>query len=109
MTVAAGEDWDDVVAAAVAEELAGLECLSGIPGRTGATPIQNVGAYGHEVAEVITTVRVFDRLTDPDSPYPERGVPVLLPLQPFQGGGAWPVRGAGVTFRPGHGIRSPCR
>jgi UDP-N-acetylmuramate dehydrogenase len=61
VTVAAGEDWDDVVAAAVAEGLAGLECLSGIPGRAGATPIQNVGAYGHEVAEVITNVRVFDR------------------------------------------------
>jgi UDP-N-acetylmuramate dehydrogenase len=63
VTVAAGEDWDDVVAAVVAEDLAGLECLSGIPGRAGATPIQNVGAYGHEVAEVITAVRVFDRLT----------------------------------------------
>jgi len=62
VTVAAGEDWDDVVAATVAEGLAGLECMSGIPGRAGATPIQNVGAYGHEVAEVITTVRVFDRL-----------------------------------------------
>ena len=62
VTVAAGEDWDDVVAVAVAEGLAGLECLSGIPGRVGATPIQNVGAYGHEVAEVITSVRVFDRL-----------------------------------------------
>jgi len=61
VTVASGEDWDDVVAAAVAEGLAGLECLSGIPGRAGATPIQNVGAYGHEVAEVITSVRVFDR------------------------------------------------
>ena len=63
MTVAAGEDWDDVVAGAVARGLAGLECLSGIPGRAGATPIQNVGAYGQEVAEAITTVRVFDRLT----------------------------------------------
>ena len=63
VTAAAGEDWDDVVAATVAEGLAGLECLSGIPGRAGATPIQNVGAYGHEVAEVITTVRVFDRLS----------------------------------------------
>jgi len=62
VTVAAGEDWDDVVAATVAEGLAGLECMSGIPGRAGATPMQNVGAYGHEVAEVITTVRVFDRL-----------------------------------------------
>ena len=63
VTVAAGEDWDDVVAGTVAEGLAGLECLSGIPGRAGATPIQNVGAYGQEVAEAITTVRVFDRLT----------------------------------------------
>ena len=61
VTVAAGEDWDGVVAAAVAEGLAGLESLSGIPGRAGATPIQNVGAYGREVAEVITQVRVYDR------------------------------------------------
>jgi len=61
VTVAAGEDWDEVVAATVAEGLAGLEPLSGIPGRAGATPIQNVGAYGREVAEVITQVRVYDR------------------------------------------------
>ena len=61
VTVAAGEDWDGVVAAAVAEGLAGLESLSGIPGRAGATPIQNVGAYGREVAEAITRVRVYDR------------------------------------------------
>jgi UDP-N-acetylmuramate dehydrogenase len=59
--VAAGESWDDVVAATIAEGLAGLECLSGIPGRAGSTPIQNVGAYGQEVAESITTVRVLDR------------------------------------------------
>jgi UDP-N-acetylmuramate dehydrogenase len=64
VTVAAGEDWDDVVAATVAEGLAGLEPLSGIPGRAGATPIQNVGAYGREVAEVITRVRVYDRQED---------------------------------------------
>jgi UDP-N-acetylmuramate dehydrogenase len=63
LTVAAGEDWDAVVARSVAEGLAGLECLSGIPGLTGATPIQNVGAYGQEVAETITTVRVYDRVT----------------------------------------------
>jgi UDP-N-acetylmuramate dehydrogenase len=61
VTVAAGEDWDGVVAATVADGLAGLEPLSGIPGRAGATPIQNVGAYGREVAEVITRVRVYDR------------------------------------------------
>ena len=63
VTVAAGEPWDDVVAATVEAGLAGLECLSGIPGSTGATPIQNVGAYGQEVAEVITRVRVIDRRT----------------------------------------------
>jgi UDP-N-acetylmuramate dehydrogenase len=61
VTVAAGEDWDTVVAFCVAEGLAGLECLSGIPGRAGATPIQNVGAYGQEVAETITLVRAYDR------------------------------------------------
>jgi len=61
VTVAAGEDWDTGVASCVAEGLAGLECLSGIPGRAGATPIQNVGAYGQEVAETITLVRAYDR------------------------------------------------
>jgi UDP-N-acetylmuramate dehydrogenase len=63
VTVAAGEDWDTVVAWTVAAGLAGLECLSGIPGRAGATPIQNVGAYGQEVAETITEVRTYDRVT----------------------------------------------
>src|SRR5215831_3337252 len=61
LTVAAGEDWDAVVAGCVGEGLAGMECLSGIPGRAGATPIQNVGAYGQEVAERIISVRVYDR------------------------------------------------
>jgi UDP-N-acetylmuramate dehydrogenase len=61
LTVAAGEEWDGVVARTVAEGLAGLECLSGIPGLTGATPMQNVGAYGQEVADTITRVRVWDR------------------------------------------------
>ena len=61
VTVAAGENWDDVVARCVAEGLAGLECLSGIPGLAGATPIQNVGAYGQEVADTITSVRGYDR------------------------------------------------
>lgn len=63
VTAAAGEDWDGFVGHCVAEDLAGLECLSGIPGFVGATPIQNVGAYGQEVSETITTVRVYDRET----------------------------------------------
>ena len=61
VTLAAGEDWDAVVARTVAEGLAGLECLSGIPGLVGATPLQNVGAYGRDVSETITQVRVYDR------------------------------------------------
>ena len=59
--VAAGEVWDDVVARAVAEGWSGIEALSGIPGCAGATPIQNVGAYGQEVAQTIALVRVWDR------------------------------------------------
>ena len=62
-TVQAGEEWDPFVAARVTDGLAGIECLSGIPGSTGATPIQNVGAYGQEVADVITSVRVLERGT----------------------------------------------
>ncbi len=61
LTVSAGTRWDDVVAYAVAQELVGLEALSGIPGSTGATPVQNVGAYGQEVSQTIALVRVWDR------------------------------------------------
>ncbi|AQT78569.1 UDP-N-acetylenolpyruvoylglucosamine reductase [Mycolicibacterium litorale] len=57
----AGAVWDEVVIAAVAAGLGGLECLSGIPGSAGATPVQNVGAYGVEVADVLTRVRLLDR------------------------------------------------
>jgi UDP-N-acetylmuramate dehydrogenase len=64
VTVAAGQDWDELVQQCVGGGLSGIECLSGIPGRAGATPIQNVGAYGQEVAQTITRVRVYDRLAD---------------------------------------------
>jgi UDP-N-acetylmuramate dehydrogenase len=59
--VQAGEPWDELVAATIDNGWSGLECLSGIPGSAGATPIQNVGAYGQEVAETITGVEVYDR------------------------------------------------
>ncbi|HEU4331271.1 MAG TPA: UDP-N-acetylmuramate dehydrogenase [Lapillicoccus sp.] len=59
--VAAGEPWDDLVAHAVEQGWSGIEALSGIPGSSGATPIQNVGAYGQEVAETVAQVRVWDR------------------------------------------------
>jgi UDP-N-acetylmuramate dehydrogenase len=100
--VAAGEPWDDVVAASVARGYAGLECLSGIPGSAGATPIQNVGAYGQEVAETITSVRVYDRVSD--------RVRVMAPdecgfayrTSVFKRSDRWIV--LGVTFRL---VRSP--
>lgn len=60
--VAAGHSWDDVVARAVAEGWSGVEALSGIPGSAGATPVQNVGAYGQEVAGTVATVRTWDRV-----------------------------------------------
>ena len=61
VTAGAGHSWDAVVAATVERGLSGIECLSGIPGTTGGTPVQNVGAYGQEVADVIDRVRVVDR------------------------------------------------
>ena len=62
--VSAGEPWDDFVRTAVERGWAGIECLSGIPGSTGATPIQNVGAYGQDVSETIVRVEALDRTTD---------------------------------------------
>jgi len=63
VNVAAGERWDDFVDFAVASGWAGVECLSGIPGSAGATPIQNVGAYGQDVSETIIRVEVLERAT----------------------------------------------
>ncbi|MDN4480805.1 UDP-N-acetylmuramate dehydrogenase [Demequina muriae] len=64
ITATAGMRWDDVVSRAVHEGWVGIESLSGIPGSTGATPVQNVGAYGAEVSDVIALVRVWDRLEE---------------------------------------------
>ncbi len=61
VTAQAGEDWDDFCAFCVEKNLAGIECLSGIPGFVGGTPVQNVGAYGQEISETIVSVSVFDR------------------------------------------------
>jgi UDP-N-acetylmuramate dehydrogenase len=63
LRVQAGEPWDPLVARMVENGLQGFECLTGIPGSTGATPIQNVGAYGQDVSETVTWVRVLDRAT----------------------------------------------
>ncbi len=98
LTVAAGQDWDGVVASCIDAGLAGLECLSGIPGRTGATPIQNVGAYGQEVADVISTVRVYDRVTGEVAELAARdcGFGYRTSMFKRDGSGRWVV--LGVTF-----------
>lgn len=62
VSITAGTIWDDVVARSIVEGWVGVECLSGIPGSAGATPVQNVGAYGQEVGDVLASVRVWDRL-----------------------------------------------
>ncbi|WP_204056356.1 UDP-N-acetylmuramate dehydrogenase [Microbispora corallina] len=63
VTAEAGEDWDSLVARCVEEGWSGVECLSGVPGLVGSTPIQNVGAYGQDVSQTVTGVRVYDRMT----------------------------------------------
>lgn len=63
LRVSAGTPWDDLVAYTIDQHLVGLEALSGIPGSAGAAPVQNIGAYGREVAENLATVRAYDRLT----------------------------------------------
>jgi UDP-N-acetylmuramate dehydrogenase len=63
VTAQAGENWDALVAACVDAELAGIECLSGIPGSVGAGPVQNIGAYGQELAHCVRSIEVLDRLT----------------------------------------------
>lgn len=64
VSAGAGEDWDGLVASAVERGLAGIECLSGIPGSVGGTPVQNVGAYGQEVSDVLVRLRAYDRQSD---------------------------------------------
>lgn len=70
----AGHDWDALVEATVADGLGGLECLSGIPGRVGATPVQNVGAYGVEVADLLVDVDLWARRTDTHARVPAAGL-----------------------------------
>ena len=82
--VGAGEDWCGFVTYCVAEGLAGVECLSGIPGLAGATPVQNVGAYGQDVSETIAGVTVWDReLRSPVQMAPDE-CGFALPRQPVQ-------------------------
>jgi len=98
VTVQAGHDWDEFVQRCAADGLSGVECLSGIPGRVGATPIQNVNAYGQDVAHTITSVRAYDRLRDEVIEIPAADCGFGYRTSMFKAHAAGPGRGA--TLNP---------
>lgn len=87
----AGESWDGFVAQMVEAKLCGVECLSGIPGLVGATPIQNVGAYGQEVADTISLVRVLDRRTGEIESVEPKACGFAYRTSAFKGSERWVV------------------
>jgi UDP-N-acetylmuramate dehydrogenase len=97
VTAAAGHDWDEFVQRCLAEGLSGVECLSGIPGSVGATPIQNVNAYGQDVAHTITSVRAYDRLRDQVVQIPAADCGFGYRTSMFKGHAAGPGRGAALN------------
>jgi UDP-N-acetylmuramate dehydrogenase len=102
---AAGESWDGLVARCVAEGLAGVECLAGIPGSVGATPIQNVGAYGQEVADTLLAVRALDRRSEAIVELPRQACGFGYRTSAFKRDPArWAVLGVTLALRRGgHG------
>ena len=103
LTAAAGEPWDDLVRRAVERGWAGLECLSGIPGLVGATPIQNVGAYGQEVSETVTEVRALDTREGAVATLAGRDCGFVYRDSRFKSGepGRWVVLSVSYRLRPG--------
>jgi len=101
VAVAAGEDWDSLVARSVDEGWSGLECLSGIPGLVGATPIQNVGAYGREVSQMITRVHAFDRRTGEHAALDPTECAFGYRTSVFKGNDRWIVTGLELTLDVG--------
>ncbi len=99
VTAAAGEPWDGVVAHAAENGLSGIECLSGIPGSAGGTPVQNVGAYGQEVAETITAVRTLDRRTLEERTFPGAACAFGYRTSRFKTADAGRYIITGVSFR----------
>jgi UDP-N-acetylmuramate dehydrogenase len=87
----AGVPWDELVAEMIAADLAGLECMSGIPGLVGATPMQNVGAYGQEVSDTITLVRVMDRETGEMESFEPAACKFAYRSSVFRGSERWVV------------------
>jgi UDP-N-acetylmuramate dehydrogenase len=108
VTASAGVMWDDFVAQMTAAELSGVECMSGIPGLVGATPMQNVGAYGQEVADTITRVRALDRHTGDIVDFSPDACRFAYRTSMFKGSDRWII--TEVTFRlPRDGRSAPLR
>ena len=103
VTAAAGEPWDALVESTVEREWAGLECLSGIPGLVGATPIQNVGAYGQEVSDTVTAVRALDTEAGRVATLPAAACGFAYRDSAFKrdAPGRWVVLGVTYRLRPG--------
>ena len=100
LTVQAGEPWDGLVALAVDRDLAGIECLSGIPGSTGATPIQNVGAYGQEVSSTISSVTVLERSSGEVRTMTAADCDFAYRTSRFKGSGEFVVLEVGFLLNP---------
>jgi len=104
----AGAVWDDVVAQMVDAKLVGIECLSGIPGLAGATPMQNVGAYGQEVAETIAFVRAYDRDTKQVVKLEPKDCHFAYRTSVFKGSERWIILEVRFVFRRGE-LSAPIR
>jgi UDP-N-acetylmuramate dehydrogenase len=106
--VAAGEPWDGLVERCVGERWGGVECLSGIPGLVGATPIQNVGAYGQEVGDTIQRVRVVDRSARRVTTLPVQDCRLAYRTSAFKGDDRYVVTAVTFAFEVG-GESAPLR
>jgi UDP-N-acetylmuramate dehydrogenase len=104
VSVGAGLAWDELVAQMCAAQLVGVECMSGIPGLVGATPIQNVGAYGQEVGDTIVLVSAFDRETAEMVEIPAADCELAYRSSKFRGSDRWIV--LEVVFRLARGRKS---
>src|SRR5271154_3455289 len=102
-SVGAGVNWDDFVAQTVVENCAGVECLSGIPGSVGGTPVQNVGAYGQEVSDTIESVRAFDLKQDRFIVLPKLACSFRYRSSIFNGGERGRYIITRVNYRPKRG------
>lgn len=106
LRVAAGEPWDDLVAHTVDEGFAGLEALSGIPGSTGAAPIQNIGAYGQEIGESLVAVEILDLVSGERRRVPAPELELGYRASVIKAGRPWVVLSVDLALERNDGARS---